>query len=33
MAHREPTGLRKPMSDEAKARIAEAVRAAAAKKR
>ena len=33
MAHKEPTGLRKPMSDEAKARIAEAVRAAAAKKR
>jgi hypothetical protein len=33
MAHKEPTGQRKPMSDEAKARIAEAVRLAAAKKR
>ena len=33
MAYKEPTGTRKPMSDEAKARIAEAVRIAAAKKR
>jgi KaiC/GvpD/RAD55 family RecA-like ATPase len=33
MAHKEPTGQRKPMSDEAKARIAEAVRLSAAKKR
>lgn len=33
MAYREPTGQRKPMSDEAKARIAEAVRKAAEKKR
>ena len=33
MAYKEPTGTRKPMSDEAKARIAEAVRLAAAKKR
>lgn len=33
MAHKEPTGLRKPMSDEAKARIADAVRLAAARKR
>jgi KaiC/GvpD/RAD55 family RecA-like ATPase len=33
MAYREPTGTRKPMSEEAKARIAEAVRLAAAKKR
>lgn len=33
MAYKEPNGLRKPMSDEAKARIAEAVRLAAAKKR
>ena len=33
MAYKEPTGTRKPMSEEAKARIAEAVRLAAAKKR
>jgi KaiC/GvpD/RAD55 family RecA-like ATPase len=33
MAYKEPTGNRKPMSPEAKARIAEAVRLAAAKKR
>jgi hypothetical protein len=33
MAYKEPNGLRKPMSDEAKARIADAVRLAAAKKR
>lgn len=33
MAFKESTGQRKPMSEEAKARIAEAVRAAAAKKR
>jgi hypothetical protein len=33
MAHKEPTGQRKPMSDEARARIAEAVRLSAAKKR
>jgi KaiC/GvpD/RAD55 family RecA-like ATPase len=33
MAYKEPTGSRKPMSDDAKARIAEAVRLAAAKKR
>lgn len=33
MAYKEPTGTRKPMTEEAKARIAEAVRLAAAKKR
>jgi predicted ATP-dependent serine protease len=33
MAYSEPTGQRKPMSDEARANIANAVRAAAAKKR
>jgi hypothetical protein len=33
MAHKEAQGLRKPMSDEAKAKIAEAVRLAAQKKR
>lgn len=33
MAYKEPNGIRKPMSEEAKARIAEAVRIAAAKKR
>ena len=33
MAYKEPNGLRKPMSDEAKARIADAVRLAAARKR
>ena len=33
MAFKEPTGQRKPMSDEAKARIAEAVRQAALRKR
>ena len=33
MAHKESQGLRKPMSDEAKAKIAEAVRIAAQKKR
>lgn len=33
MAYKEPTGIRKPMSEETRGRIAEAVRAAAAKKR
>ena len=33
MAYKEPNGLRKPMSDEAKARIADAVKLAAARKR
>ena len=33
MAYQEPTGLRKPMTPEAKAKIAEAVRRAAARKR
>lgn len=33
MAYKEPSGQRKPMSEEARARIAEAVRVAAAKKR
>ena len=33
MAYQEPTGARKPMAPEAKAKIAEAVRRAAARKR